>query len=423
VPIADVNFLVGENSTGKTSILTLLNLLNSHWFWLETRFDVDGIELGSFNDIVSINAKKRDYFRIGMILEDEIRKEEGEAQYLAFLVTFINKEGLPIVKRISYVTMQKQIHVRFGNKTIQYKWEDLPSFSNESEFIQRVFLVWAELHREEDSGYRVLKKSEFPPFSLRRDLVYTMGIIMDLIGRREKRRVEKRFFVPRLFRRGITWLAPIRSKARRTYDKVMMEFSPEGAHTPYLIRKLLSGKDAKEFCKFIEQFGKTSRLFRSITVKHYGKPMASPFELDVTLEENPLNVETVGYGISQCLPIIVELFAEPAGTYFAIQQPEIHLHPKAQVALGELLASAAIKRKARLLIETHSDFTIEGFRLSYRKDPGKKKPDAQILFFERVRGENILHQIGISQRGELQQDQASKYREFFINHQMKILGI
>jgi hypothetical protein len=32
----------------------------------------------------------------------------------------------------------------------------------------------------------------------------------------------------------VVWLAPIRTKPRRTYDEYKLEFSSEGAHTPYL---------------------------------------------------------------------------------------------------------------------------------------------------------------------------------------------
>ena len=54
IPIKDVNFLVGENSTGKTSILSLLCLLRSSVFWLGQSFNNDEVELGQFGDIVNV---------------------------------------------------------------------------------------------------------------------------------------------------------------------------------------------------------------------------------------------------------------------------------------------------------------------------------------------------------------------------------
>ena len=62
IPVADVNFFVGENSTGKSSIMYLINLLGSPEFWLTQNFNNDEVELGNFKDIVSANADDKTYF-------------------------------------------------------------------------------------------------------------------------------------------------------------------------------------------------------------------------------------------------------------------------------------------------------------------------------------------------------------------------
>jgi hypothetical protein len=251
-----------------------------------------------------------------------------------------------------------------------------------------------------------------------------MATISDVIFKKLGKRFPRSWGIPRPFEKGLTWLAPIRSMPKRTYDKYMVEFSPEGAHTPYLIRKLLTDKNArKTFIEYLDRFGKNSRLFKSIAISPYGKTVTSPFELGIVLEASPLNIENVGYGISQSLPIIVELFARRKDTWFAIQQPEIHLHPRAQVALGEIFAELAVNRNTKFLIETHSDFTIDGFRLQYRKTDKTNKPTAQVLFSERVRGENKLHPITILENGEFAEDQPQTYRDFFIQHDTRILRI
>lgn len=423
VPIADVNFLVGENSTGKTSLLNLLNLLQSRRFWLEQRFDVGQTELGSFNDIVSINASDRTYFRIGFFHAGEKKEENRETGCTAYLLTFKRGEGLPRVHKFSYIIADKQIHAKFGVKTLRYRFEDLPKVSDDSELVT-IFERWTRIHEQDEAGYRQLARPEIPISDLREDLLSAIRATSDAISKKLGKRLPRSLFIPRPFEKGLTWLAPIRSTPKRTYDKYMFEFSPEGAHTPYLIRKLLTDKNTKKaFIAYLDRFGKNSRLFKSIAITPYGKTVTSPFELDIVLEASPLNIETVGYGISQLLPIIVELFARREDTWFAIQQPEIHLHPKAQVALGEIFAELAANSNTKFLIETHSDFTIDGFRLQYRKIDRNKKPTAQILFSERVRGENKLYPIAILENGELAEDQPRAYRDFFVQHDMRILRI
>ncbi len=85
---------------------------------------------------------------------------------------------------------------------------------------------------------------------------------------------------------------------------------------------------AKEFKTFLEQVGRESGLFETVDIKKYGRGATAPFELDVMLNKKALNISSVGYGVSQSLPVVVELLARPKGSWYAIQQPEVHLHPQ-----------------------------------------------------------------------------------------------
>ena len=131
----------------------------------------------------------------------------------------------------------------------------------------------------------------------------------------------------------------------------------------------------------------------------------------------------VGYGVSQSLPVIVELFMRSSGQWFAIQQPEVHLHPKAQAALGDLFFRSAVSDNKKFLIETHSDYTIDRFRINYRKKNKKVLPKSQIIFFERDKDVNKAYRIQIDEKGELPVDQPAGYRKFFIKEEMKILDL
>jgi hypothetical protein len=66
-----------------------------------------------------------------------------------------------------------------------------------------------------------------------------------------------------------------------------------------------------------------------------------------------VNIADVGFGVSQVLPVLVALLAAEPGQIVFLEQPEIHLHPRAQVALAEVLVRAA-KRGVRVVAETHS---------------------------------------------------------------------
>ena len=70
-----------------------------------------------------------------------------------------------------------------------------------------------------------------------------------------------------------------------------------------------------------------------------------------------ISIADVGFGVSQTLPVLVALLAASPGQFVFIEQPEIHLHPKAQVGLATLLLES-INRGARVIVETHSSLLV-----------------------------------------------------------------
>jgi predicted ATPase len=130
---------------------------------------------------------------------------------------------------------------------------------------------------------------------------------------------------------------------------------------------LSSSDEAKRFKAFMDRVGKSSGLFQSIDIKLFGTSDDAPFEVDAVLDDKALNLSWLGYGVSQSLPIFVELLDRPKKSWFAIQQPEVHLHPRAQASLGDVFFEMALLDGKRFVIETHSDFTIDRFRMNYRK--------------------------------------------------------
>ena len=74
-----------------------------------------------------------------------------------------------------------------------------------------------------------------------------------------------------------------------------------------------------------------------------------------------VSIADVGLGVSQVLPVLVALIAAEPGQLVYLEQPELHLHPRAQVALAQVLADAA-KRGVRVVVETHSSLLLLGFQ-------------------------------------------------------------
>jgi len=70
-----------------------------------------------------------------------------------------------------------------------------------------------------------------------------------------------------------------------------------------------------------------------------------------------VSIADVGFGVSQSLPVVVALIAARPGQVVYLEQPEIHLHPRAQRRLAHVLSDAA-NRGVIVVAETHSSLLL-----------------------------------------------------------------
>jgi predicted ATPase len=88
--------------------------------------------------------------------------------------------------------------------------------------------------------------------------------------------------------------------------------------------------------------------------------------------EDTVSIADVGLGISQTLPVLVALHAANSKQLIYLEQPEIHLHPRAQYIMADVLADAVLQGK-RLVVETHSSLLILAIQTLVAE--GKLPPD------------------------------------------------
>ena len=86
----------------------------------------------------------------------------------------------------------------------------------------------------------------------------------------------------------------------------------------------------------------------------------------------------VGFGLSYAFPMLVALLTREKGSIVVVDSAEAHLHPRAQSAVGRLLAQMA-GAGLQVFVETHSDHLLSGVRLAVRE--GLVRPDDVALHF------------------------------------------
>jgi hypothetical protein len=113
-----------------------------------------------------------------------------------------------------------------------------------------------------------------------------------------------------------------------------------------------------------------------------------------------VNVADVGLAVSAALPVLVALINAAPGQLVYIEHPELHLHPRAQWRMAQLLAQAA-KRDIRLVIETHSSLLLQGILTCVAKDEIAKDKVALHWFSRDERGVTRVKMADLDERGRI----------------------
>lgn len=94
-----------------------------------------------------------------------------------------------------------------------------------------------------------------------------------------------------------------------------------------------------------------------------------------------VSIADVGFGVSQVMPVLVALIIAQPGQIVYLEQPEIHLHPKAKYLFAKVLVEAA-SRGVKVIAETHSGLILRSIQTEVAK--GQLSPDlVKLHWFKR----------------------------------------
>ena len=137
-------------------------------------------------------------------------------------------------------------------------------------------------------------------------------------------------------------------------------------------------------------------------------PVRTELQLVAAESDLPIRTSDIGVGISQLLPVVVAALDPHRPGITAIEQPELHLHPKLQVELGDLFAQPLDGRRV-FLLENHNEHLM--LRLLRRIEethsgelpegkPALKPNQVSVVFLEQVDGEVRATALRIDDTGE-----------------------
>lgn len=335
--ISPLTILAGANSTGKSSAIQPLLLLKQT---LEVYYDPGPLLLSgshlSFSEASQLFYKSETRFEIEIELHGERR--------LRLYFEIKNKKkrrGLEII----------QMDVKDNRVDLQLR----PGMSREE-----IFQVMADNESTDEEVNRALDFPGSDRVEVRRNrcfLEIVPSAIYYSIGR----------FAFAEFLQSIIHLPGLRGNPERTYPVSNVGSVFPGTFEKYtasVIAQWETNKDARlnQLAQQLVNLGLTWKVEAKVLDD-------TKVELKVARTPKPqqggardmVNVADVGFGVSQTLPVLVALLVAKKGQLVYIEQPELHLHPRAQIAMAEVLASAA-RRGVRVVIETHSSLLLLGIQ-------------------------------------------------------------
>lgn len=229
------------------------------------------------------------------------------------------------------------------------------------------------------------------------------------------------------FLNQVVYIGPIRSEPKRFYyvpQKVHKDVGKQGEHVAqtYLAAKNQNSARIADVAKWVEKIVPESQ-FDVVSVSEYLSDLQKEQPVKLPLPEVPLhlmllkgkdtfktNLRDVGFGVSQVLPVIVQSLLAEEGSTIIIEQPELHLHPRAQAELADMFIEQT-KRGVRFIIETHSEHLLLRMRRRIAETTAEtedilEKSDLMldtkalgIYFIDRYEGESFCQSIQLNQLG------------------------
>jgi ABC-type lipoprotein export system ATPase subunit len=431
IPLRPINILVGENSSGKTSLLAALRfILDLFGREGKASFNKDPFYLGSYEQIAHYRGgrfgrAKHFSFRLDGQFSNAmgLRAVRSTAEKLhstvptAFdlCIGFINHRSEPAVSDIEFSCGEYAVRAEFSEEiSIKIKTPTIQEYEFSDRFITRsadsllVNFSYIEFILR-DLRFMEADKEEKPP-----ELFYDEVALLGELYRIARRSLPLNVYAS----------APVRSKPERTYNPGEANPAPSGEHIPFVLAQI-KAFDKELWTKVektLQTFGAASGLFEDVNIRRLSNTEGGPFQLIVGLSGAKSNIMDVGYGVSQALPIITDLVRAQQKTLFLLQQPEVHLHPRAQAELATLFAQIVKEKSHTLFVETHSDYLIDRMRMEARDGKYIKPEDVSILFFERSGLDIVVHPISIDGLGNIRGAPAT-YRDFFIREEFRSLGM
>lgn len=186
-------------------------------------------------------------------------------------------------------------------------------------------------------------------------------------------------------------LGPMKYHEKVNFDS-FINVGPRGQFTINVLAKfenesvddnLYLGDDSKTLLQQTEEW--LNYIFDGAKITIKGKERESSVYyilLNTRSTKERFKPSNVGFGYTYILPVIVSGLIAKKNEILIVENPEAHLHPKAQSRITEFLSKVA-SCGVQVFIESHSEHILNGMRIAMlRDDIDINRNDISILYFQ-----------------------------------------
>lgn len=200
------------------------------------------------------------------------------------------------------------------------------------------------------------------------------------------------------------YLAPIRQYPKRSYlwsGARPRRIEPDGENT--IAALIAAARDPEsDLPQQVSEWLVKMELVDKFEVAEIGND-GRFYEPQVTMGGAINSLLDVGFGVSQVLPVITTLFYAPEGSIVMLEQPELHLHPRAQSHLADLLLHVAEERNLQLIVESHSEHVLRRFqrRIAEESHDFANPDNIKMYFCDKGNNGSTIQEVTVDQYGQI----------------------
>lgn len=125
---------------------------------------------------------------------------------------------------------------------------------------------------------------------------------------------------------------------------------------------------------------------------------------EVRIQKSPnsakVTLADMGHGVADLFPLLVHCCYVPEGSTLILEQPGVHLHPKAQADLADLFLEVIKERNLQILVESHSEHLLT--RLQRRvAEKQISQDDVALHFCRNADGVSTIERLEVDEFGEI----------------------